>query len=787
MLGFLRALKIRTRITAALCIPALGLLLLSNFSVTNKREIAHDMDQVVELAGLATHLSGLVHELQTERGLSSIYLTSAGKEMRDALTQQRQTADRSHRELETALAGFDATAYPATLASSLRLTTATIAELDGKRSDIDRLAMSTPDAIAFYSGLIAQSLKTISAIELVSKDVGTSNIIASYLSFLRAKELMGQERATGASGLVAGKFDRDGYIRFVRLTAGQDLNLANFDGAASASSKDFYSKTVKGEAVDEAARIRGILLTGGLAGDLQGIESAYWFKMMTAKIDLMKKVEDSIAGEIGTLAKSESNKARNSLYATAGMAGAMLLMTVLLGTLIVRGITRPLARLTGSMKELAAGHDTIDIPGRDRRDEIGAIGEAVEMFRKNSVAKRETEAREAQDRATKAARRQEETDQLVGFFGRSLGGVFNAISTASADMARTSASLEESSTTSSGRTKEAMSEMGETAATVQTVAAAAQQLSASINEIARQTGEASRVSAAAMEQSDSVSGKVAELRTAAEQIGTVVQLISNIASQTNLLALNATIEAARAGEAGKGFAVVANEVKSLATQTAKATGEIEGQIASIQTATLRASDAIQAITGTVRQVSEIALAIASAVEQQTAATQEISRSVEQVSSSATNVAQSMEQVSGAVGGNVTRAADVKHNAQTLSSEAGVLQSEVKDFLSAMQTLGEGQQLLVSRAINATATAIVNGQSVPGRVLTLSPGLAVFAGPLDVAQGTALELRIDGVDRPLRARFVERGPDGVRLQLPLNHEHLAYVAQILSRFGVGKAA
>jgi ABC-type transporter Mla subunit MlaD len=289
-----------------------------------------------------------------------------------------------------------------------------------------------------------------------------------------------------------------------------------------------------------------------------------------------------------------------------------------------------------------------------------------------------------------------------------------------------------------------------------------------------------------MQQSDEVVAKVAELRSAAEQIGTVVELISSIAGQTNLLALNATIEAARAGDAGKGFAVVASEVKSLAAQTAKATEQIGGQIGAIQSATVRAAEAIQGIAATVRQVNEIAMTIASSVVEQSAATQEIARSVALVSGNTTTVAQSMERVKGAVSDNGETASEVRRTATTLSTESGTLSDEVKDFLAALGELGDGEQL-IAYEMNSPATVILDGRTIQGRVVRMSPGTALFVGPLTASAGASLELRVDGFDQPMRARFVDATANGVHLQLPLSHDHLVQTAHTLARIGQKAAA
>jgi methyl-accepting chemotaxis protein len=467
------------------------------------------------------------------------------------------------------------------------------------------------------------------------------------------------------------------------------------------------------------------------------------------------------------------------------IGGVILGLSVLAAWFVNRDIADLLDRLRATMGRLADGDTTVTISDTERKDELGSIARAVEVFRQNAVAKNALEERQIAEHAMQA-RRQEEIGQLVGFFGRSVGGVFTTLAAASANMTQSSAALEQSASETGGQTSIVLSEVEQTAQTVQTVAAASRELSSSIEEIGRQASESRRISTAAMRQSDEVVAKVAELRGAAEQIGTVVELINSIANQTNLLALNATIEAARAGDAGKGFAVVASEVKSLAAQTGRATEQIGGQIGAIQTATVRAAEAIQGIAETVRQVNEIAMTIAAAVVRQAAATQEIARSVELVSGNTANVAQSMERVKGAVSGNGETASEVRRTATTLSAESGTLSDEVKDFLSALGELGDGEQLL-SYAMNAQATVILDGRTISGRVTRMSPGTALFIGPLTAPAGTAMELRVDGFDRPFRARFVEASGGGVHLQLPLGHDHLIYAAHALARLGLKAAA
>jgi methyl-accepting chemotaxis protein len=218
---------------------------------------------------------------------------------------------------------------------------------------------------------------------------------------------------------------------------------------------------------------------------------------------------------------------------------------------------------------------------------------------------------------------------------------------------------------------------------VQSVASATEELAGSVREISAQVQESNRIAASAVKQADETDARINALSQAANRIGDVIKLITSVAEQTNLLALNATIEAARAGEAGRGFAVVAQEVKALASQTAKATDEIGIQIAGMQTATQEAVGSIKMISSTIGKISEITSAISAAIEEQGAATQEISGNIQRTADGTSQVAGTIAEVSH--GANQTGAASSQllSSAKQLSDSTTSLQAEIDGFLKSI--------------------------------------------------------------------------------------------------------
>ncbi|MGY4302978.1 methyl-accepting chemotaxis protein [Bradyrhizobium sp. USDA 4369] len=347
-------------------------------------------------------------------------------------------------------------------------------------------------------------------------------------------------------------------------------------------------------------------------------------------------------------------------------------------------ISRPMAEVTDAIVRMAGNDFSVTLSHSGRSDEIGQLAKSSLELRETLVRAREIEAQAAQQKQEAEQRRKSDMQKLAASFEAAVGDIVRTVSTASSDLevAATGLSRTADSTQSLSSVVAVASEQA--SANVQSVASATTEMSTSVGEIARQVQEASRIADEAVKHAEKTDGQISELSDAANRIGDVVKLITDIAGQTNLLALNATIEAARAGDAGRGFAVVAQEVKALAAQTASATGDISAQITAMQGATQNSVATIKEIGGTINRIAEISAAIAAAIEQQGAATQEIARNVDQAAQGTTQVASNITEVNRGAGETGAASSQVLNSAQSLSRESSRLKNELDRFLGQLR-------------------------------------------------------------------------------------------------------
>jgi methyl-accepting chemotaxis protein len=364
------------------------------------------------------------------------------------------------------------------------------------------------------------------------------------------------------------------------------------------------------------------------------------------------------------------------------LAAGGFLLGGALALLLGKGISRPMTAMCKAMRELAGGHFDVVLPGLGRRDELGEMAGAVEEFKLQAVAKAERDARaqDAQNQANSAARRTE----LIRFadeFEAAVGSIVSNVSASAVQLEQAAGTLTRTAETTQNLSDRVAGASEQASSNMQSVATATEELSTSVDEIGRRVRESNKIAEAAVVQAQQTDGRIGKLSRAAQEIGDVVKLITAIAEQTNLLALNATIEAARAGDAGRGFAVVAAEVKSLASQTAKATDEISSHILGMQGATQESVAAIKEIGGTIAQISNIASSIASAVEQQSSATQEIARSVQSVAQGTQEAATNIVQVNRGATETGSASEEVLNSAKSLSTESTRLREELNRFMA----------------------------------------------------------------------------------------------------------
>ncbi|WP_244603255.1 CHASE3 domain-containing protein [Methylobacterium sp. 190mf] len=409
-----------------------------------------------------------------------------------------------------------------------------------------------------------------------------------------------------------------------------------------------------------------------------------------------KAIMDEIRAKTAEIADTEralmngrAQAAATAIAATrsASLIGLGLMAGIgLIGLALLQiGIAKPVRAITAAMTRMAANDLRTEVPGVGRGDEIGAMADAVRVFRDGLVRAATLEAEAAQARAALDAQRKAAMVEMADGFQAAVGGVVRAVSSAASELESTAARMSFAAAETADQSTTVAAAAEQAATNVSTVAAAAEELGTTIHEIGRQVQTAADFADTAVAEAGRSADLMRSLRESATRIGDVVGLISGIAGQTNLLALNATIEAARAGAAGRGFAVVASEVKELAEQTAKATEEVARQVGEIQSWTGDASDAITRVVSRINEISAVSSGIAAAVEEQGSATQEIVRNVGQAALGTGAVTNNITALARSAEGAGSAAAQVLEAASGLLGQAQQLDVEVGRFLDTVRT------------------------------------------------------------------------------------------------------
>jgi methyl-accepting chemotaxis protein len=367
------------------------------------------------------------------------------------------------------------------------------------------------------------------------------------------------------------------------------------------------------------------------------------------------------------------------------LAAGALALGLIVALVMAASVSRPIRAMTDAMRRLADNDLAVDVPARDRRDEIGAMAAAMQVFKDNAGKVEAMRHEQAAERTRAEAERVAALGAMASTFEHSVKGIVDDVSIASGQLKQPAELMARIAEDASRKASTIADATVQASGNVQAVSASAEEMAASIGEVSRRVEEAAQIARTATEQTEQTRAVVGGLAESADSIGQVVQLIADIANQTNLLALNATIEAARAGEAGKGFAVVASEVKALASQTAKATEDISQRVEVIQSDTKRAATAIAHIAEVIGQINQISGSVAAAMEQQSATAQEISRNVVAASEGTQEVSRNVGGLSEAAAQVGTAAHDVSAAVQALAAQSTNLNGAVSSFLATVRS------------------------------------------------------------------------------------------------------
>ncbi len=681
-------MKLRTKILAIVALPCFALGLLAAILVAQSYQQMTQARQVQTAVQYAPVISALVHELQKERGLSAGYIGSRGERFASDLSGQRRATD-------DALSRYAAAASRFVWADddAIEAIDRDVEQLARVRREVTDFDRTVADMAGYYTPMIARLLSVSTDATVGVSSGAVSDAGVAYAAVLQAKERAGLERAMGANGFGSGAFARAVYRSFIEYGAAQEAYFSIVRERGHQADVAFLDEVLTGSIAEQVERMRVTARNSVFGGSLDGVTGADWFVASTARIDLLKEVEDRFAATLGVVAE------RQAAAASRAMLGWCLVGLISLGVSgglawrVVGGVTGPLGAMISTMGRISEGDLTAKVASDKRSDELGDMARALVVFRDRAEENRrmqQEQTRQAEERAelererSEAAiageQRRERLEAVLREFEAVVSQSLDSLAGEADAMSRVAVSLSQGAATAREEAAAAGAASAMAAGAVGSVAAAVEELTASIGEIAERATNANETSGQAVADAALCQEGFERLGEAALAIEGVVSLIEDIAAQTNLLALNATIEAARAGEAGRGFAVVASEVKTLADQTSTATGDIAARISEIQSTATQSVAAFKTVMGRFNSVTESAGAIAAAVEEQYAATGSIGGATQEAACNTASAEDNVRSLGALVDANAHSAHDARNAADQVAKTSDRLRDAVRAFL-----------------------------------------------------------------------------------------------------------